>query len=175
MVSAMSGKLVSINEDRKKAQRRIDTLKTHIEHSENYKKYRKIKTQYDKLYAECESIKKAGGFRSERKAQKALDAANDFRYDNGPYLALYENAEKYLRNVLQERFDPKKSPPIDMWKRELATKTTENETLYREYVALKEETLKVEKIRASVKEIVQEELPMVQPERTPKKSRGMEL
>ena len=60
MTSAMSGKLVSINEDRKKVQRRINTPKDHIMHSENYKKYRKTKTQYDKLYAEYRAIKKSG-------------------------------------------------------------------------------------------------------------------
>ena len=174
-VSAMNNKLISLNEDRKKVQRRIDTLNNHIMHSENYKKYRKIKTQYDKLYAEYESIKKAGGFRSERKAQKALDAANDYHYDNSPQIAMYENAEEYLRGVLQKRFDPKKSPPIDTWRRELGTKTSEVNALYREYTALKEEIYKVEKIRASVNVIMQEEMPITQPERTPKKSRGMEM
>jgi len=174
-VRNMGSKLVSINEDRKKAQRRIDTLKDHIMHSENYKKYRKTKTQYDKLYAEYRSIKKAGGFFSERKAQKALDTANEYRYENSPYLALYENAEKYLRDVLQDRFDPKKSPPIDMWRRELATKTSEVNALYREYTALKEETYKVEKIQASVKVIIQEEMPRTESERARQKSRGLEL
>jgi len=29
-----------------------------------------------------------------------------------PQIAMYENAEKYLRDVLQERFDPKKLPPF---------------------------------------------------------------
>ena len=175
MVSSMSSKLVSINEDRKKVQRRIDTLKTHIEQSENFKNHRKKKVQYDKLYAEYRSIKKAGGFLSERKAQKALDAANEYREDNRPYLALYDNADKYLRDVLQDRFDLKKSPPITMWRQELATRTSENDALYREYLALKDETLKVEKIRASVREIMQAELTKAQPEQTPQKSWGAEL
>ena len=47
--------------------------------------------------------------------------------------------------------------------------------LYQEYTSLKEETYKVEKIRASVKVIIQEEMPRMEPERTPKKMRGVEL
>ena len=133
------------------------------------------KAQYDKLYAEYRSIKKAGGFLSERKAQKALDAANEYREDNRPYLALYDNAEKYLRDVLQDRFDPNKLPPITKWREELAAKNSEANALYQEYSALKEETYKVEKIRANVKVIIQAKMPMTKPELTPQKSRGVEL
>jgi len=30
-------------------------------------------------------------------------------------ITLYESAERYLKDVLQERFDPKKLPPITKW------------------------------------------------------------
>jgi hypothetical protein len=75
---------------------------------------------------------------------------------------MFDNAEKHLRNVLQERFDPKKLPPITMWREELATKTAEKKTQYQEYLKLKDETYKVEKIRASVKEIMQAEIPKLE-------------
>jgi hypothetical protein len=84
---------------------------------------------------------------------------------------MFNNAEQYLRDVLQVRFDPKKLPPITKWREELAAKTAEKYSLYQEYYALKDETYKVEKIRASVKEIMQVEAP----KRTQQRLLGMEL
>ena len=84
---------------------------------------------------------------------------------------MFDNAEKYLRDVLQERFDLKKLPPISKWRDELTEKTTEKNTLYREYHSLKDETARVEKIKRSVTEILRGETP----ERAPQKSRGMEI
>jgi len=72
---------------------------------------------------------------------------------------MFENAEQYLRDVLQERFDPKKLPPISKWQGELSAKTAEKDSLYQEYLALKDEAYKVEKIRASVKEILHNDSP----------------
>jgi len=88
-------------------------------------------------------------------------------------LALFDAAEKYLRGVLQERFDPKIRPPITMWKNQLAEKISESKALTREYNTLKDETYKIEQIRASVKTILHNDTP--QPERTPQKSRGAEI
>jgi len=167
----MYGKVYSIGEDVKKASRRIDTLKLHIEHSENFKKYRGNKTQYEKLYAQYKTLKKATGFGAERKAQKALDDANEYYELFRPQLAMFENAEKYLRDVLQSRFDPKKLPPVTKWREELTAKTAEREGLYREYRSLKDETAKVEKIRRSVHEIVDVETRRAQPTR----ARGMDI
>jgi hypothetical protein len=79
---------------------------------------------------------------------------------------LYDTSVKYLKDHLNgHKLD------LDTWKRELGTKTTEKEVLYREYYKLKEETAKVEKIKKSVAEIMQVELR----ERKPAKSWGMEL
>ena len=80
--------------------------------------------------------------------------------------------EKYLRDVLQERFDTKKSlPPITKWREELTAKTAESAALYQEYKMLRDETAKVKKIRRSVMEILHTETP----ERTRQKSGGVEL
>ena len=98
---------------------------------------------------------------------------NDYREDNRPQLAMFDNAEKYLRDVLQARFDPKKLPPITKWREELAAKTAEKDALYREYVALKDGTAKVERIKRSVAEIIKGETEA--PKRTPKKSLDVEL
>ena len=50
-------------------------------------------------------------------------------------------------------------PPITKWQNELASKSTEKESLYQEYYILKDETHKVEKIRASVKAILHKDSP----------------
>ena len=126
---------------------------------------------YDKLYSEYEAAKKEKGFFAERKAQKALDAANEYYNDYRPQIAMFDNADKYLRGVLQERFDPKKLPPISKWRDELAAKLAEADTLYREYSKLKDETAKVEKIKRSVKDILHSDTQRTQPTR----AQGMEL
>jgi len=173
MVSAMNGKANRILEDMKPVNRRIDTLKEHIRHSEYFKEHRALKRQYDKLYSEYTTAKKETGFFAERKAKKALEAANGFYEANATGLILFEAAEKYLRGVLQKRYDPKKLPPIDMWRQELGSKISEKNALNQEYQKLKEETAKVEKMQRSVKEMLHIDEP--QPERIPQKSRGMEI
>ena len=104
-LSSMTDKQYSIRDELKKVERRIATLDEHLRHSGNFKGYRGIKAQYEKLYAQYTAIQKAGGLFVERKAQKALDAANEYYETNRPQIVMYEAAEKYLRDVLQERFD----------------------------------------------------------------------
>ena len=169
-VAAMQGNVNSIRTNLKKVERRIDTLGEHLRHSENFRKYRKLKMNYEELYSEYDAAKKSGGFFAESKVQKALNATNDYRELHRPQLAMFDNAEKYLREVLQERFDPKKLPPIAKWREELSAKTAEKDSLYRKYYTLKDEAHKLEKIRASVREIMQIEVP----KRTSQKSWDVE-
>jgi len=63
-----------------------------------------------------------------------------------------------------------KAAPDSRWREELATKAAEQDKLYREYVVLKSETAKVEKIKRSVTEILHSETP----DRKTQKSRRME-
>jgi len=77
-------------------------------HSGNFKAYRKHKAQYEKLYAQYKTLKKETGFGAGRKAQKAQVAANEYHSAHSDEIAMYEKAEKYLRDVLQGRFDPKR-------------------------------------------------------------------
>jgi hypothetical protein len=155
--TAMQGKLNSTSKELTKVERRIDTLKKHIQQSEYFKEHRKLKRQDDILYAEYTAAKNETEFFAERKAKKVLEAVSDFREADHTGLTLYNATEKYLRGVLQERFDPKKLPPIDKWKEELTEKTSTKASLYREYYALQSETAKVEKFQRSVKEILHSE------------------
>jgi len=74
-------------------------------------------------------------------------------------LALFDAVDKYLRDVLQERFDPKKLPPITAWKQELGGKISEKAVLDCEYTTLKEEPQKVEQIRRNAAEVMRSDAP----------------
>jgi ATP-dependent exoDNAse (exonuclease V) alpha subunit len=153
-----------------KVERRAKTLDEHLRQSGNYKEYRGHMAQYEKLYAQYKTLAKTKGFGAERKAQKALDAANEYYEANRPQIAMYENADRYLRDVLQERFDPKKLPPITAWTAERGKLNAEQKQLYSQYHKLKDEVKKVEQVRKGVYEIVREE----QHRQQPQKSHGLD-
>ena len=98
-LEAMTDKQFSIRDELKKVERKITTLDEHIRHSGNFKGYRGQKVQYEKLYTQYQTIKKASGFGAERRAQKALDNANDFYETNRMEITLYGAAERYLNDV----------------------------------------------------------------------------
>ena len=164
-VQSMLDKQFDIRDKLKSTERRLKTLDEHIRHSGNYKAYRGHKAKYDKLYAEYRTIKKAGGFGAERKAQKALDTANAYYDTHHTEIVLFEAAERYLKDVMQERFDPKKLPPITKWTAERDKLNADMRRLNGEYVSLKNETAEVEKIRRNVYDIVSAENRREQPTR----------
>jgi ATP-dependent exoDNAse (exonuclease V) alpha subunit len=172
-VNAMHDKLDSTSTELKKTERRIDTLKEHLRQSGYYKEHRKLKRQYDKLYSEYNAAKNDTGLFAERKAKKVLETANDFYEANRAGLTLFDAADKYLLGILQKRFDPKKLPPISEWKKELTSKLADKEMLYREYYSMKDDTHRIEKIRASVKEILH--INELTPELATTRTRGMEI
>ena len=100
----------AISDKLKPIKKRLDTLDEHFRHSGNLKQYRGHKAQYDKLYAQYKTLKKSPGFMAKRKAEKARIAANGYYETFRREITSYETAEKYLKDVLQARFDPKKSP-----------------------------------------------------------------
>ena len=157
-LKSMISKQFDIRDDLKTVERRMKTLDEHIRHSGNYKAYRKFKTKYEKLYAEYKTLKKATGFGAERKAQKALDAANEYHETYRNEITMYENAERYLRNVLQKHFDPTKLPPISKWQAERESLTADLQRLKLEYRKLRDDTARVEKIRKNVYEVLRSEL-----------------
>ena len=84
---------------------------------------------------------------------------------------MFDNAEKYLKGVLQTHFDPKKLPPVAKWKAETEKVTAERSGLNRQYNALKDEVKEAEQIRKSVYSILRQE----QREQSVTKKREMEL
>ena len=161
----MIGKQQDIREELKPIDRRLKTLDEHIRQSGSYKGFRKYKVQYEKLYAQYETIKKAGGFGAERKAQKAFAAANDYYETYHNEITMYNKAEKYLRDVLQEHFDPKKLPPIKKWQAEVKKLTAKRGEVEQKYYDLRDEVKEAEQIRKSVYSIVRQEQRERQPRR----------
>lgn len=165
-VQSMFAKQFAIRDKLKPTERRLKTLDEHIRHSGNYKAYRGHKARYDKLYAEYRAIKKAGGFGAERKTQKVLDTANAYYDTHHTKIVLFEASERYLKDVMQERFDTKKLPPITKWTAERDRLNVDMRRLNGEYVSLKNETAEVEKIRRNVYDIMGEEKRREQPQKT---------
>jgi hypothetical protein len=145
------GKQQSLGERLNKIDRRLKTLDEHIKHSGNFKKYRGYKAQYEKLYADYKTARKSTGLFAKSKAQKALDAANGYVETYRVEIGQFETAEKYLRDVLQGRFDPKHFP-VTKWKKEQETLKAERGGLNREYAVLKEQIREVEVIRKYAEE-----------------------
>jgi hypothetical protein len=162
-VSDMYGRQLAMGDKLKPVERRLKTLGEHIRHSENFKACRPVKARYDKLYAEYQALEKASGLLAERKARKALDAANEYYEANRMEITLCEAAERYLKGVLQSRYDPKKLPPLTAWKKEQAKKTAERAEFYRQYHKLKDETRNVEEIKRAVEQILKSDEPRPEP------------
>ncbi|MDR0905015.1 MAG: MobA/MobL family protein [Oscillospiraceae bacterium] len=144
----------ALNDKMKPIERRIKTLDEHLLHAENFKRNRKVYGQYNALYSQYKTLKDVTGFGAKKRAQKALDAANDFHSEHRNELFEYAAAEQYLKAVLQSRFDPKKLPPIAAWKSERDAKTAERAALYRDYCAIKSEVKEVEVIRRNVEKLL---------------------
>jgi hypothetical protein len=88
-------------------------------------------------------------------------------------------AERYLRGVLQSRFDPSRLPPMTKWREERDAKTAECDALFAQYDALKAETHKVEQIKRGVDEILRgetaERTAATERERTVKRAQDPDL
>jgi hypothetical protein len=106
-VSNMYQNLNAAYERKKKAERRVKTLDEHLRHSENFKKFRKLRMRYDALRTEWKAAEKSGGLFAKSKAEKAHAAVRDFYESHRSELWQFEAAEKYLKGVLQSRYDPK--------------------------------------------------------------------
>jgi hypothetical protein len=163
-VSKMYDRLHDAGEKLKKVERRLETLDEHIRQSENFKNGRRQKAHYEKLYAEYKNTKKTTGLFAGRKTQKALYAAQDYYESNRAEIALYDAAERYLRDALQGHFDMKKLPPMTQWKKERATKSAERNALHADYYRLRDEVKNAEAIKRSVEKLIRVDEPKREPQ-----------
>jgi hypothetical protein len=167
------GKQLDLSDSLKKIERRVKVLDEHIRHSGNFKANRKFKAQYEKLYAQYTTLENSKGFGVKRKAQKALAAVNEYYEEHSKEITSYNNAERYLKEVMQKHFDPNKLPPITMWTNERNKLTAERAEVNSGFAALKADVQKAERMRKAVNQIMREEQHREQPTR--KHAHGMEL
>jgi cell division protein FtsB len=171
-VSELRGDYAKVKADFIKTDRRIATLSEHLKQSEYFKANHKIAWKLDKLSAEAESIEKRGGLFAKSKADKARRSAQEYYELHRAEIDLFRAAERYLKGVLQSRYDPKKLPPIKAWSDERTSLAAERVALNRRYETLKSETLKVEKLKRQVDEIMNPAAP--EREHPKMRSRGYE-
>jgi len=146
-VISMHSKQSAIRDDLKPIERRLKTLDEHIKQAEYYREFTKI----NRLY----------------KQQKPKDK-DKFYESHRRELTLYEAAERYFKGVLNGR----EKIPLPTWKAEHEKLTAERKRLNAEYLSLKDEVIKVEKISRSVQDIMHEERRREQP--VHKRSQKME-
>ena len=150
----VTGVQSAIQQDYKKVDRRLNTLDEHLKHSRIFKQYRSFKVQYENLSTEYKTLKNSSAFGSKRKAQKALDTANEYYENHRHEIASFETATQYLKDVLQDRFDPKKLPSITKWKAEQAELLSQQSTLNDEYKQVKSDVNEISKIRSNAYSIL---------------------
>lgn len=158
---------------KKKTEKRVKKLDEHLTNCDTFKKNRKVREKYDALYSEYETFSKQTGLFTKSKAQKALDEANEYYDAHRAELTVYATAEKYLRGVLQKRFDPAKLP-VKKWRDEREACARELAGIDTEYNVLKSgvqdaETLK----RFAVKLMIPDEPQECGQQKS--KSKGMEI
>jgi hypothetical protein len=173
-VSDMHQSLNAAYERKKKALRRVKTLDEHLRHSENFRKFRKLRTRYDALRTEWKAAEKSGGLFAKSKAEKAHAAARDFYETHRSELGQFENAEKYLKGVFQSRYDPKQiAAQSKKWNAERETCKQELCGINSECAVCKNEVESAEAIkRFAVKLMLPDEPQLIQ-QKT--KSREVEL
>jgi hypothetical protein len=134
-----------------------------------------VKLEYDKIHAAAEAAEKETGFFSKGKAEKARKAVQDFYYDHRAEIETYRVAEKYLKDVLQSRFDPKQiSAQAKKWSGERDTCKRERGGINTEYNVYKNEVKSAEDIkRFAVKLMLPDDEPQQQKQKS--KSKGIEI
>jgi ATP-dependent exoDNAse (exonuclease V) alpha subunit len=161
-VSAMHRRCNTISDGEKKVRRRIETLNKHLVQSGNHKKYRSVAAQYDRLRAAADEADKATGFFAKSKAEKAHKERQDFYRDHEFEIGTFRDAEKYLKSVLQSRYNPKKSPPVSMWEKELADKKVELATLTRDFNKLRKDVREAEAMKRFAADLLVPDEPQIQ-------------
>jgi hypothetical protein len=166
-------------ERKKKIERRVATLDKHAAQCKNFTANQSAKRTYDRLHSEAEAAEKSavGSLNpfAKGKAEKARKAAQDYYYDNTPQIEMFRSAEKYLKDVLQKRFDPKQvAAQAKKWSAERETCKQELGGINSECATYKHEVESAEDIkRFAVKLLLPDDEPQQQKQKI--KSRGIEI
>jgi hypothetical protein len=137
-----------IRNDMKAADKRLKTLGTHIEKCKNFTEHRGVNAGYQAKLAAAQTAAKETGFFAKSKAEKARQEAQDFYETHRSEIDIYRSAEKYLRDTLQSRFDPKKvKAQQKKWEDEITAKQAEQHKLYSDYHKLTDELKEAETLK----------------------------
>ncbi len=134
----MHSQRVEISGRLNRIDRRMKTLDEHLRQAGHYREHRAVYMQYQAI---------------QNPKQRAK-----FREENGAAIALYEAAKRYLDGVKNGRA----ALPVKAWRAERDTLAAERSTLNREYVSLKAEVQKVERVRRAAEDIMREDAQRVQ-------------
>ena len=171
-VSAMRRTFNDVYDEIKKVERRSKTLDKHIEQCGNFKKYRGVKAEYDKLLAAAKAAEKETGFFAKGKADKARREAQDFYDVHDTEIIIFRAAEKYLKDVLQKRYNPKQiTSQMKTWEQERGKKEYERRDLYAECHQLELDIKDAETIKRFAVKLIFPDEPQQQ---TRERSKGRE-
>jgi uncharacterized protein YpuA (DUF1002 family) len=147
-VETMRSDFNCIRDKIKAADKRLTTLDKHIEKCKNFADNRSVMQMYNRLKTEAETAEKSTGLFAKSKAEKARKSAQDFYYDHTAEIEIYKAAEKYLRDTLQGRFDPKQiKAQRRKWEGERGAKIAEQHNLTIDYRKLTDELKEAETLK----------------------------
>ena len=171
-VTKMSEDLHEVSTEIKKADRRLETLETHLAHCENLRQHKGVNDKYKQLAPKKQSeapkglssLRSADNFAMKREEAKKKQAA--YYEKHATEIEAYQDANKYLMAVLNDRTEI----PIPTWKKELSQLTAERVSLAERFYNLKDEIKSAEVLRRGMEEMMRGEVQLLQQQ----KNRGVE-
>ena len=166
MVVRTNERLGVVTDNIKKAERRLNTLATHLAHAENHRKHKSIYQKYQSLAPKTDpaAMNSLNPF-TRNKSAKDHEAATK-KYDayyakHADEIEAYQAAKAHFDTVMNGRT----TLPIANWQKEQKELAAKRYTLCDEYYSLKEEIPNMEAIRRSVDTLMRDDLQQGQPTR----------
>jgi hypothetical protein len=118
-------------------ERRLKTLDEYLRHSNNYKKYAKIKKHSDALHAKWKELEAKENIFTKGKTQKAREEMDAYQYEKMLDIQAYDEAADYLKNHLNgHEFT---TAVVNNWREEQMALTIDKNELLAEFNSLKGE------------------------------------
>ena len=167
-VVRINERLKTVADDIKKAERRLETLATHLAHNDNIKAHKTVYQKYKSLAPKTDSatLNSINPF-TRNKATKEHEAATQkqdaYYTKHADAIEAYQAAMAHFSAVMNGRT---KLPIVD-WQKEQKELAAKRYALCDEYYTLKEEIPNMEAIRRSVESLMREDLQaqIIQPTR----------
>jgi hypothetical protein len=136
-------------------ERRLKTLGEHLRHSNNYKKYAKIKKHSDALHAKWKELEAKENIFTKGKTQKAWEEMDAYQYDKMLDIQAYDEVADYLKKHLNgHEFT---TAVVNGWRKEQTTLTVDKNELLAEFNSLKGEIEIIETLLKFAKQLMQKD------------------